>query len=644
MSKKPTYHELEQRVKELEEESNNLKLIKEELHDKDKHLQSILESADGFAIYRLVVNKNDPHLLRTTFVSPSIRNVLGTEPEDFSSTTFFANIHPDDSARVELANKQAFETNRFDVICRYNSVIKKQWIWIHAISTGVVNDKGHITHVNGIFIDITKQKHIEESLQKSEKHLRSLMESATNFAVYRLVIDKTNPHQLKVKFVSPSIKDILGIPEPMKFETWFKSMHSEDVDRIAEANLQAFKTLKFNEEYRTYHQNKNEWRWIHAISTGVVDKKGATESVNGILLDITEGKRAEEALNTSEARLRDISGSMDEWIWEVDAQGICTFVSEKVRSILGYSAEEILGKTPFDFMPTEEAQRVAGIFSEIIKKKSRIHDLENWNLTKDGRLICMLTNGISLLDEDGELIGYRGVNRDITDRKQAEEEVKQRTKELKRLNDHLVLAEDNERKNLASELHDSVAQSLSMAVSQIKNIKGADSGYGIETLSNVQKYIENAIKEVRILIHQLHPQILKDFSIDMVLGYLIETVNEKKQLSINYINRLAEPITLIETTKLTIYRAINELIYNILKHSGSSFAEIELSKINNSIQIRVEDKGKGFAFNTYHQKNYCGFGLYSLSERIKNMGGKLIINSSLGKGTKVILIVPVNVK
>ena len=196
---------------------------------------------------------------------------------------------------------------------------------------------------------------------------------------------------------------------------------------------------------------------------------------------------------------------------------------------------------------------------------------------------------------------------------------------------------------MASELHDSVAQSLAMAISKIKTIKEVDSGYGIETLSNVQKNIENAIKEVRILIHQLHPQILEDFSIDMVLDYLIETVKEKKQLSINYINNLTEPINLIETTKFTIYRAINELLNNILKHSGSLVAEIELSKINNNIQIRVEDKGTGFELNTHQKKNYCGFGLYSLSERIKNMGGELIINSSSGKGTKVILIVPVNV-
>ena len=312
MADKPTCEELEQRVKELEEESINLKLIEKELHDKDKHLQSILESADGFAIYRLIVDKEDPYILRTTFVSPSIRDVLGCEPENFSSATFFSNIHPDDLTRVEQAHKQAFETHRFDEICRYYNSIKKQWIWIHAISTGVVNDEGHISHVNGIFVDITEQKKAEESLRRSEEHLRSLMESATNFAVYRLISDETNPHRLKVKFVSPSVKDILGIPEPMKFEIWFENMHPDDVERITEANQRAFKTLRFDEEYRTYHRKKGEWRWIHAISTGGVDKKGWNRYVNGILLDITDYKQVEEALTERTRELELKTQSLEE--------------------------------------------------------------------------------------------------------------------------------------------------------------------------------------------------------------------------------------------------------------------------------------------------------------------------------------------
>ena len=141
------------------------------------------------------------------------------------------------------------------------------------------------------------------TLQESEEHLRSLMESATNFAVYRLISDETTPHKLKVKFVSPSAKHILGIPDPMKFKLWFKNIHPDDVSRMTEANKRAFETNRFNEEYRTYNEKKGEWRWVHAISTGGVNKKGWNRYVNGILIDITERKVSEEALRSKDKEL-----------------------------------------------------------------------------------------------------------------------------------------------------------------------------------------------------------------------------------------------------------------------------------------------------------------------------------------------------
>ena len=151
-----------------------------------------------------------------------------------------------------------------------------------------------------------------DELKESEEHLRSLMESATNFTVYRLVSDETNPHMLKVKFISPSARKIVGIADPMKFETWFENVHPDDVKRLIEANRRAFKTKRFNEEYRSYHKDKNEWRWIHAISTGVVNKKNGNHSVNGILIDVTKRKRSEEALILKDKELESKTRELEE--------------------------------------------------------------------------------------------------------------------------------------------------------------------------------------------------------------------------------------------------------------------------------------------------------------------------------------------
>jgi PAS domain S-box-containing protein len=128
-----------------------------------------------------------------------------------------------------------------------------------------------------------------------------------------------------------------------------------------------------------------------------------------------------EALRKSEEQLRDIIFTMGDWVWEVDENGIYTYSSKKGSDIFGYKSEDILGKTPFDFMPPDEAKRVGAIFTEITANKAPIKDLENWNIKKNGEKICLLTNGVPILDNLGNLKGYRGVDKDITSRKQTEQ-------------------------------------------------------------------------------------------------------------------------------------------------------------------------------------------------------------------------------
>jgi PAS domain S-box-containing protein len=140
--------------------------------------------------------------------------------------------------------------------------------------------------------------------------------------------------------------------------------------------------------------------------------------------------RSENELRESEKRMSDFLFSAVDWIWEVDASGVYTYSSHKSMDIFGRSPEEIVGKTPFDFMPPEEAKRIAAIFSEIMAKKAVIKDLENWNIRKDGGKICLLTNGVPILDVDGNFKGYRGVDKDITERKAMEEEKRKRLKEM----------------------------------------------------------------------------------------------------------------------------------------------------------------------------------------------------------------------
>jgi PAS domain S-box-containing protein len=135
-----------------------------------------------------------------------------------------------------------------------------------------------------------------------------------------------------------------------------------------------------------------------------------------IAYDITDRKRLED-------RLRDLIETTSDWIWEVDKNGVYTYASQRVRDILGYEPEEVVGKTPFDLMPPEEAKRVAGIFKAFIDSQTPFSFVENINRHKDGKMVVLETSGVPFFDAKGTIRGYRGIDRDITERKKTEEEI-----------------------------------------------------------------------------------------------------------------------------------------------------------------------------------------------------------------------------
>jgi PAS domain S-box-containing protein len=133
-------------------------------------------------------------------------------------------------------------------------------------------------------------------------------------------------------------------------------------------------------------------------------------------------KEAENALRESEAKFRALVESTSDWIWEVDEHGKYTYSSPQVYDLLGYHNDEIIQKSPFELMTPEDAKRYQELISAIANKRKSFHLLENANLHKDGRVVFMESSGTPMIDSGGNLKGYRGINRDITERKEAEQE------------------------------------------------------------------------------------------------------------------------------------------------------------------------------------------------------------------------------
>jgi PAS domain S-box-containing protein len=191
-------------------------------------------------------------------------------------------------------------------------------------------------------------------------------------------------------------------------------------------------------------QRKDGSHFMSELHIGLL-KAGLLEEGRAVWIvirDITERKEIEDL----KERFKDIAFSCSDFIWEIDKQGRYTFVVGKVERTLGYSPEELLGKTLFDFMPEEEATGVR----RILENPQPIVDLENWNLTKDGKMVCLLTNGTPILDEMGNLLGYRGVHRDITKYKRAIEELRENEERFRAISEsaHDAILMINDRGNI----------------------------------------------------------------------------------------------------------------------------------------------------------------------------------------------------
>jgi PAS domain S-box-containing protein len=131
---------------------------------------------------------------------------------------------------------------------------------------------------------------------------------------------------------------------------------------------------------------------------------------------LRNSKGVDEEFTTAELWLRDIALSSTDWIWEIDADDNFTYVSDRVEDVLGYQPEELIGRSAFDLILPEKVEDVRQHFGPVAERMEPLVDMINWNVHKSGRLVCMLSNGVPVVDDQGNLLGYRGVDRDVTQR------------------------------------------------------------------------------------------------------------------------------------------------------------------------------------------------------------------------------------
>ena len=202
---------------------------------------------------------------------------------------------------------------------------------------------------------------------------------------------------------------------------FLRIVHPQDLERVIQ-EVEGYtdkKVRSFTQQYRVL-AGDGATCWVDSHVVTRCDAAGAVTHYLGVVTDITERKHAETALQLSQEKYRALVESTDDFVWEVDRNGVYTYCSPQVENLLGYLPREMQGKTPFEFMTAADAETIAVKFMEIAGKKRAFSSMENTNYHRDGREIVLETSGVPFFDAAGELAGYRGIDRDITERKCAQ--------------------------------------------------------------------------------------------------------------------------------------------------------------------------------------------------------------------------------
>ncbi|RPI49287.1 MAG: GAF domain-containing protein, partial [Chloroflexi bacterium] len=176
----------------------------------------------------------------------------------------------------------------------------------------------------------------EEALRESESHLRSLMESARHYAVYRITADPTDPYLARVVLASPSMAELLGISDVYDLATWIANIHPDDLQRCVEANRRSLETgVPFDEQYRVFKEARGEWDWVHDRSMPVFDPAGRLTHFNGLVVDITEQKHAEEEIRRQNEFLAALHETAPGVVSRLDIADLLETVMERALSLFG---------------------------------------------------------------------------------------------------------------------------------------------------------------------------------------------------------------------------------------------------------------------------------------------------------------------
>ncbi|MFP4053025.1 MAG: response regulator [Phycisphaerae bacterium] len=402
------------------------------------------------------------------------------------------------------------------------------------------------------------------------------------------------------------------------------------------------------------YEHHSHGRYFFSHGTPIRNDAGEVTHVLAVSYDVTERRRTEENLRLA------LEGGQT-GLWDYDFQTEEMTWSSTLYDLLG---REPTGEPSFEeffsYIHEEDRPRVSEHAERWLEEGGEFRD-EFRILRPDGQERWLVSRAQLFRDPDGRRLRATGVNYDITERKEAEQELRllnetlehrvaERTAEVERKSDQLRAlaaelsrAEQRERRRLAAILHDHIQQLLVGARMQLEWLRWEKDTERFQTImQEMDGILQEALDSARNLTVSISPPVLPETGLIGGLNWLASRMEEKHQFHVNLrADTRAEPPS--EETRSLLFECARELLFNAIKHAEVQEADVTVLRKEGQVRVIVDDRGAGFNPDLLHKRTNgdTTFGLFSIQERLAHVGGSMALDSSPGKGTTVTLIVPV---
>jgi PAS domain S-box-containing protein len=392
-------------------------------------------------------------------------------------------------------------------------------------------------------------------------------------------------------------------------------------------------------------------------------------------------KQMEDSLAKDSSLLRILVDNLPHQIFVKDTNSAFVFTNPSCAKLVNAKTPEAMtGKTDFDYLSRERAEKNYAEEQKILQTGKPVISREGYKFSSGQKRYFLVTK-VPWRDNSGNIIGIIGINHEITKIKQIEEElqkarhelksrVEQRTTELKKTNrelrneiaerkkaqdklliyqeqlrslaSELSLSEERIRRQMATNVHDRVGQTLAISKIKLESMRESVSSQELaKSLEEISRLISQAIESTRSLTFELSPPVLYELGFEAAVEWLVRHTEEQHGLAARFKDD-GKYKPLDDNVRILLFQGVRELLVNAAKHSKAKRVTVSIRRVKNEIQVSIEDDGIGFDASRVHLRKYTkgGYGLFNIRERLKHIGGHVEIDSKTGHGTRVTLSVP----